>query len=474
MMLLRKPVLIVIGTVAVIVCGFFFLLRGCLSAYDERSAIPPLLYFEKDGKSVVFSIVKFEKATSYSRKGNFVSKSVSTNYFVQVNDAVTGKKIDDKKIKHHSDIKTHPVRIMGASGNSAWAFIGEIMAFDPFTLEKIADKKILEEKNPSMKGKLPQEERYYKFNRNDKNVYITAIDGSSWVLDTKTLVVSASDFDPEASPAKNAFNQIEKEMKKLVAVLDTLNRQKNFLPGRRLAAKEITMAEYQAITKSFYRERDSLDDMRDSLQKIQYKVATGLRAIEDQERRIESLGGNTFTISFGQMKSNQDTVNGKWYGLYTKQEMEKLYNRVQYQQVYEETARRQLFTSGYHTEDDGDAIIEKDNATPLGNSYSLDGGFLLNRTTAMPIHVGNSTLVIYKNQIGNEGLIQLGRLGWDGKLAWSIDSGLKEWADYVFNGKQLLILGTDNKELSSGSCNVLLIVDLEKGTSVRYDFFTDK
>ena len=35
-----------------IVAGFIFLLRGCLSGYDERSAITPVLYFEKDGKAV--------------------------------------------------------------------------------------------------------------------------------------------------------------------------------------------------------------------------------------------------------------------------------------------------------------------------------------------------------------------------------------------------------------------------------------
>ena len=42
-----------------IVAGFIFLLRGCLSGYDERSAITPVLYFEKDGKAVVFSIVEY-------------------------------------------------------------------------------------------------------------------------------------------------------------------------------------------------------------------------------------------------------------------------------------------------------------------------------------------------------------------------------------------------------------------------------
>ena len=153
------------GAIVIIalIAGFIFLLRGCLSGYDERSAITPALYFEKDGKSVVFTIVEYGKATSYSSgpKGTF--KSMSTNYFIQANDAATAALIENKKIKHHSDIKFHPVKLMGNGNNKAWVFIGELLGYDPFTLEKIADREIIETKNPQLKGKMPDEERYYKY-----------------------------------------------------------------------------------------------------------------------------------------------------------------------------------------------------------------------------------------------------------------------------------------------------------------------
>jgi len=51
---------------------------------------------------------------------------------------------------------------------------------------------------------------------------------------------------------------------------------------------------------------------------------------------------------------------------------------------------------------------------------------------------------------------------------------LKKWSDYICTGKQLLIMGTDNKELSSGDCNILWCLDLSTGKAARYDFFTDK
>ncbi|MBK8520678.1 MAG: hypothetical protein IPL54_07250 [Chitinophagaceae bacterium] len=50
---------------AAVIAGFIFLLRGCMSRYDERSAITPVLFFEKADKGIVFSIIKYGKATSY-------------------------------------------------------------------------------------------------------------------------------------------------------------------------------------------------------------------------------------------------------------------------------------------------------------------------------------------------------------------------------------------------------------------------
>ncbi len=470
-----RPVATIIITVLVIVGGFFFLLRGCLAKYDERSALPPILYFEKDGKSVVFSIVQFEKATSYSRQGGFVRKSVSTNYFIQSNDAVTGEKLNDKKIKHHRDIKSHPVRILGGSGNNAWVFMGEVMAFDPFTLDKIADVEILEQKNPSVKGKLPAEEKYYQFNRSDNNIYFTALDGSAWKLDTKTLAVTETGTDAGFSAEENEVKQLDKLVRLNLQQQDTLMEQKLRRPGRMLQAKEISMSQYQEMIKGFNEERTQLYRVRDSLRDLQSKMEKRKRTGDDVKRKIESLTERS-TIHFSQIKTNQDTTNGKWYGLYTEKELDKLYNRVQYQAVYEETARRKLISSTYSPDPYGDFLIDKDNATPLSSPPFLDGGFLLDKHTGMPVHLGNSSsfIVVFKNQVGNEGKIQVSRLDINGKQSWAFDSELKEWADYLYTGQKLFILGTDNKELSSNHCNVLWLLDLESGKASRYDFFRDK
>ena len=55
-------------------------------------------------------------------------RSVSTSYYVQANDAVTGESCM-RKIKKHTQIKFYLVEVLGYAGNSAWVFAGELMAF---------------------------------------------------------------------------------------------------------------------------------------------------------------------------------------------------------------------------------------------------------------------------------------------------------------------------------------------------------
>jgi hypothetical protein len=475
MRLSSRPVLTVLITIIIFVGGFFFLLRGCLSKYDERSALAPILYFERDGKEIIFTIVKFEKATSYSKKGGFTSKSVSTRYYIQTNDAASGKKLAVKSIKHNSDIKYHPVQIMGASGNTAWMFMGELMAFDPFTLDKIADKDIIEQKNPAVKGKLPAEERYYTFNNTDKNIYITATDGSTLQLDTKTNLVTETDTDPALSAEENEIKQLDKQIKQNDVAQDSLYQQKNYRPARQLSNRDIDRNEYNRLTKGFYEERTQLHKVRDSLRALKSTIEKQQRSADDLKRRIESLVSHSGS-SFSQIKTNQDTLNGKWYGLYTQPEIEKLYNRVQHQSVYGETARRKLYVSGFSPDAYDDFIIDKENATAISTTPFLDGGLLLDKTTAVPVSLQDpaSFLVVFKNQVGNEGLIQICRIGIDGKKLWTFDSQLKSWGDWVVTPKYLFLLGVNNSELSSSNYNILWSVKLDDGKAVKHDYFTDK
>jgi hypothetical protein len=163
----KRITITIVLAIALLVFGFIFLLRSCLSQFDERAAIggsssgsaSQFLVFEKDGKGVIFSLVQFEKTISYSRNGGMTNKQVSTTYYAQSNDLATAAKLVSQKIKNHREVKNYPIEIMGAAGNQAWVFVGELLAYDPFTLNKTADAAMVEAKNPALKGKLINERR---------------------------------------------------------------------------------------------------------------------------------------------------------------------------------------------------------------------------------------------------------------------------------------------------------------------------
>lgn len=174
--------------ISLFIVGFIVGLRSCLSKYDERSAIPPILYFKSDTGTILFSLVKYEKVGSYSRSRGLTHKTVSNHYFVQSNNAFTGEKIRSREIA--SNIKNFPETVLGAEGHHAWIFINELMAFDAFNLETVADVKMIEAKNPSLKGMMPRESQYYQFDNIAKGIIFKSNDGAQWIIHSNSLIAN--------------------------------------------------------------------------------------------------------------------------------------------------------------------------------------------------------------------------------------------------------------------------------------------
>ncbi len=462
--------------ILVVIAGFVLLLRGCLAGYDERSAIGPSLYFKKEGKEVVFSIVQYQKAISYKSGGGMTTKSVSTTYYLQTNNAVTGEKIDIKKIKHHSDVKNYPIHVMGKSGNIAWVFIGEPMAFDPFTLEKIADKKTIAEKNPFLAGKMPEESHFYAYNRSSNEIIITASDGIKYSLSASTLIATALDEDTnEKNSVAVKLKQLEKERKKY-RDLSKQNydwfRKNNYLYEQR----KMSFTVYQDSSRIFEKRRDELTRITDSLTQVVYHMEDIKDKRNDRQQAITYL--NERSLSFSNITIEADTINGNWYALKTAASLENFYPNFRYEHGAGETERNKLYTSTYTFPKPGkagsDVII--DDPKKVSDAVFIQGGFLLNRETALAIQLNNPAglLVCHREKVGNEGNILLSAISFSGEIKWTVNCGFKEIKDYILTGNRLIVFGTDNKELSSNEINVLNSIDLSTGKMISYDYFTDK
>lgn len=477
-----RPLLIAIIVIIVLTGGILFLIRTCMNSgfggapkgMKEQYASVPALYLEKDGKGVILTIMPHLKIHSYSRQGNMVRKSASTTYYLQTNDASTAAKLLEIKVKAQSDIKNHPVEVLGASGSQAWVFIGEPMAFEAMTLEKKADISILEQKNPALSGKFPAERRYYRFDPGSTLLYFTALDGNKWKLNTQTLLAEATDDDGSQNTIEKMLEEVEAAEKHYRADMDSLYEQKNRRPSNDYAARRISQAEYSRITKEYYAGRDLLNKRRDSLHDRKFQLRDLERNGREIANDLESLMRGT--PNYNELYVNQDTIGGQWFGLYSPAEFKKLSSSLQRNAENDETARRQLYISSLDKKRPGQFTLNKDAAeSPSSQTGFLHGGFLLDKNTARPIRLpGNDFLIIYREQIGRDARILLGRIRATGKTIWTMNTGLKEWGDWFYNGRQLLILGKDKEELSSGQINLLLRVDINNGKASRYDYYNDE
>ncbi|MBK8520676.1 MAG: hypothetical protein IPL54_07240 [Chitinophagaceae bacterium] len=112
----------------------------------------------------------------------------------------------------------------------------------------------------------------------------------------------------------------------------------------------------------------------------------------------------------------------------------------------------------------------------INDAVYLQGGFLLNKTNALPIHLKNDDgfIICYREKVGNAGNIILARVDLKGNSKWTLNTKLNEFTDCIYTGKQLIILGNDNDEISSGDANLLLCINMQNGKALMHDYFTNK
>lgn len=474
----KRIVLRITLVVVIIIIGFVYLLRSCLSKFDERAAIgggssqtaSQFLVFEKDGKGVIFSLVAFDKTISYSQQGGSTRKSVKRTYYVQSNDMATAAKLNLQKIKSGNDIKAYPVELLGAADNKAWLFAGELMAFDPFTLEKLADAKTVEEKNPALKGKLINERRYYSFDFDNNTIVITAADGLVYNLNLNTLIAAADGNNQVSDKKEQKIKVIDKQVKilreKYKSAYDRL-RQNNL----QYQQKQISIKDYQDSAAIIKSEANLLNHQIDSLQEIATTINAEIRNTEANEDRINNA--RRTGTGYSGMKTNADTLDGRWFGIFNQEDLDNYGDRFVQKQVYKDDARNNLYSTTLSISNNQYWTVGEEKSM-VGNQVYLQGGFFLNKETGLPFHLQHDFLVVFKDRIGNEGVVQLARISSSGQQIWAINTGLKEFYDWQLKGEKLIITGTDNKKLSSGEINLMQIIDLQQGGAVAYDFFTDK
>jgi hypothetical protein len=452
--------------------GFIFLLRGCLAKFDERSALLPAIVIGNDTAAVVFSIVAFDKTTSYSSGRGFTHKTVNTTYYIQSNDINNGEKTGQQEVKDHADIKQWPVKILGTAGNTVWIFMGELMAFDGFTLAKLCDIAELEKRNPSLAGRFPRELRFYNYT-SPGHIDFTATDGLQWRINSNNFL--AEQLSPEkavqlfTSPA----DSIKTLQKRNASAQDSLFGLYSRKPGHDYNAGKITLTQYHALQAKLNEQRSLLTREEETLRAL-YLQARQIKQINDQARSaINAL--ERINPGYTQMGTNLDTTNDVWFAMVNGKELSELSPVIRMGRSHDETARRFVATGRIVTGANDTRQLDTSMRAAFKEHEFLDGAFLLDKTTARPLRLpGNAYLVIHKDRIGEEGKVQLTKLLAGGKVDWTRDTGLSNWLDWKLHKNKLIVFGRDRRELTSDECNVLQIINTNDGQYKSYDYFTDK
>ncbi|HTE27447.1 PA2928 family protein [Flavitalea sp.] len=488
--------------------GFILLLRSCLSKYDERSAKLPAIIVTGNGNSankmnrsnndtaLIFSIVAFDKTTSYSSGRGITHKTVNTTYSVQTNDINTAKKIKHRDLKEHQDIKEWPVRILGYSVGSGvskgsnssgdlsfsngsggfgfvWIFMGELMAFDAMTLEKVADIQKLEEINPSLKSKFPKEARYYEFEKDLGLILFTATDGIKWQLDPLSLKTSTRATNSSIDKYKKSLDSIENLQAINTRLKDSVFEKYSLIPGRDYRDKKIGLETYHSMQNKMVELRAKLNNESDLLRAAYLRVRSEKQFNEQTKSAINSLG--RINPGYRQMGTSLDTLNNQWIGIYDENELRDLSTHIYMRRATDETARRFMVSGKIIYDKNNQASLDLTTATLFRDVPYLDGSLLLNKETAVPFRLpGNRYLIIHKDLIGTNGKVLVSATNDSGQLLWTAETGLKSWFDWKLDNNSLIIFGQDNRELMSDDSNVLLIININNGQISKYDYFTDR
>jgi hypothetical protein len=173
--------------------GTYALVRRSLAGMDQRHKVGPIVV-TKDGSLV--TVVENEQTTSYSRRGNFTTRSVSSTYLLQSNRVSDGNKIAEAELGSGRGMIRHSAQLLGYTPPLIWVLTDQLKAFDATTLKEVASEKTLSEKNPALAGKFVHDTSYDKFYRVDpsgKRFLLTTNDGYNYAIDPKTLAVTETE-----------------------------------------------------------------------------------------------------------------------------------------------------------------------------------------------------------------------------------------------------------------------------------------
>lgn len=418
-----------------IIVGFVFLIRSCLSTYDEYTLEGNAYIFTQPAGNLVTYIKGHFDVSYYSQEGGVTNISGTHYYYLETRNALSLDLL--KRTKLEGKGAKMPA-IVGNSGKVLWIYDKQLKAFDPFTHTILCDENKLVQLNPALRGILPLEFHYYTYDYTGNCLEVFTKNASTFRIGNDFIATPVVDND-NAKP--KALTLLESKLKQCEAFRNSPIKQPNGSHWRDTIEK---IKKHIELLEDTFQEQQ---EFRKRLNKIQ----------EWQYSSIDGIISNS---------SVQDSVV---FALIPLREMDTTNTSLSVQHNFSADEQRFLCKAQVRKAEKSSGEYSWINVGKWSSinpsHYFLNGNFLLDKRTLQPIvlHDPEGWLIVSVKEIGQNSPLLLHRVSTNGKIQWSKELPITSLDDLLVVPGKAVVFCCKPSFVSDKRSHFLLSVDFQTG-----------
>lgn len=425
------------GTALVIglILGFFFLIRSCLSNYDEYVIEGSAQIFMQPSDTVIAYIKDHYDVSYFSQEGGVTNISGTRHYYLETRDALSLALSKSTRLEGKD---AEVPKIIGNTGRLLWIYDKQLKAFDPFTHTLVYDEDKIVQQNPALHNILPVETRYYTFNYTKSRLEVFTKNATRFIIGEN---LKAIPMEEESEKDSATITQLKAQIKQY----ETLQKD-------------------QYNSPDYYRRRDSIWQMEKLVRKLQDDYNDG----KEFSERLNEMQNGQFSSS-DNLLINAAVKDSTVYALIPRKEMDTTNTYFYFRQYFSEEEQHFLCKASIKEMRKSRGLYSSANIGKWKSlspwQYFLKGNFLLNKQSLQPItlHGPDSWLIISVKEIGQNSPLLLHRVDSSGKIHWTRELPITSFSDLLYIPDKAIFFCSKPTANNDNQSDIFLSVELQTG-----------
>jgi hypothetical protein len=443
--ILFSTILIII----LVIGGCAFLMRGCLSQYDEYTQFDEAQGFHGQKGNVIVFLKEHFKVNSYSSGGGMTNISGTPYFSLETRDAATLKLLKITEFEHLDNPVLNRPKIIGCDNGEIWIYQGKLMAFDPYSHEKVCTSEKLEEINPVLKNNLPEDIKYYTYNYILGRLEITTKNAIHFQISNTFKAQKITEIENNETP----------EIAQLKALVKSLETERT----------NSSNTDYWKLHDTIYKIESLIRDKEDEF-----------RNNKDYNQKIQDSRTRGFDYYYNEL-GNSALSDSIIYMLLSEKELKENTNSFYFRRTYIDDVQKSIYQAKFNSISNSSGFPSNckiSDAEALNSNISfLNGGFLENKSNLKTIQLSNpqSWLIVSSKEVGNKSKLIIQRVNVQGISIWTKELPIINFSDLVLTDENLILFTNDGEKITDSSkCNLILSINLKTGDFVMVDLGNEK